>query len=442
MSVKIEVTEVRKEYEKLERDKLLDEVVDLFIQNEKLKRKLRKYENPHTPSSKQGFNKPEAQGLKVGRKEGKKTHHDGKTRNWEKPNKTVLVTTDKNPANGNKNIQKTGEYEDITIVDFEVKKIVTLYRCYYYEDLITGERFIARHHDIPDKGIFGKNTLAFASALHFEYRVPFAGVANIFTHIFDISMTAPTALDICNRTANKVASHYEDLNVKLQKSEIVNADETGSNQNGKSEWLWGFFTATLTFFMFFPQRGGEIVEIVLGDKFKGIIGCDGWSTYKIFSEKYGLLLQRCWAHLIREVKHRCKDTNDLNEAYIWIKDIFEKLKKSRALKTESLRKKRHEELITELDLWVQVYTHYSKMTDLVTKVKNGKNHWFTCVLYPEVEPTNNSAERGIRKFVILEKIIGCLRSEQGKRSTQIMMSLFGTWRLQCLNPYKELRAIL
>ena len=82
------------------------------------------------------------------------------------------------------------------------------------------------------------------------------------------------------------------------------------------------------------------------------------------------------------------------------------------------------------------------MRKLVTLVQNGKENWFTCVLHPEIEPTNNRAERGIRKFVILEKIIGCLRSEQGKSSTQIMMSLFGTWKLQGLNPYKELRAIL
>ena len=95
-----------------------------------------------------------------------------------------------------------------------------------------------------------------------------------------------------------------------------------------------------------------------------------------------------------------------------------------------------------MDRWIQIYQSHDGMRELVTKVRNGKNHWFTCVLYPEVEPTNNRAERGIRKFVILEKIMGCLRSEQGKRNTQIMLSLFGTWRLQGLNPYKELRAIL
>ena len=54
---------------------------------------------------------------------------------------------------------------------------------------------------------------------------------------------------------------------------------------------------------------------------------------------------------------------------------------------------------------------------------------------------------GSRKYTtygkqVIEKIIGCLRSEQGKRNMQVMLSVFQTWRLQGLNPYKELRAIV
>jgi len=255
-------------------------------------------------------------------------------------------------------------------------------------------------------------------------------------------MTPPTALDICTRGAEKVSKKYEEAGEILKASDVVNADETGSNQNGKSEWLWGFFTSTIAFFVFSSRRGGDIVEKVLGKYFKGILGCDGWSTYKVFSETYGILLQRCWAHLIREVKHVCKDVKDLNDAYVWIIDMFEKIKKLRKIKSKKIRKKGYEGLVAEMEMWIQMYQSRKGMREIVTKVRNGKNHWFTCILYPEVEPTNNRAERGIRKFVILEKIMGCLRSEQGKRNTQIMMSLFGTWKLQKLNPYKELRAIL
>jgi len=442
LSAKIKAADIRKDYEELEKDKLLDEVVDLVLENEKLKRKLKKYQNPHTPSSKLGFDKPQAQSLTVGRKKGKKSRHEGKTRGWEEPTRTIEVTADFNPKTGNTNIEEIDEYEERKIISFRIEKTVILYRVHYYKDLDTGEVFHALHPDLPDKGIFGKDVLAFANTLHFEHRVPYEHIANIFTHVFDIPMSTPTALDICNRVADKVSPKYEELNVLLKKSSVVNADETGSNQNGKPEWLWGFFTISLAFFVFFQQRGGEIVENVLGKNFKGIIGCDGWQTYKAYSEKHGVLLQRCWAHLIREVKHVCEKDKDLKSAYIWIKDIFERLKKARLLKRESLRRKKYAKLIEELDQWTQIYSSYRKMRKLVTLVQNGREYWFTCVLHPEIEPTNNRAERGIRKFVILEKIMGCLRSEQGKRTTQIMMSLFGTWRLQGLNPYKELRAIL
>jgi hypothetical protein len=443
LSAKIKANQIREEYEDLPKDEILDELVDKVLEIEKLKRKLRKYENPHTPSSKQGFDKPEAQGIPVGRKAGKKYIHLRTTRPIEIPNMPpVTVTADRNPSTGNTNIAETGFCIERIITDIKIEKIVTKYTILEYKDLDTEEIFFAKHPDIPEIGIFGKNIIALANSLHFEYRVTLAGVADIFTNIADISMTAPTVLELCNRAADKLEPKYQEINVKLRASDVVNADETGSNQNGKSEWLWGFFTPLFAYLVFCQQRGGDIVEKVLGKYFRGILGCDGWATYKVFSEKHGILLQRCWAHLIREVKHICKDVDGLNDAYIWICDIFEMVKKARKLKTKQIRKKKYVQLVAELDRWIQIYSSHRQTRDLVTLVKNGKEYWFTCVLYPEVEPTNNRAERGLRKFVIIEKIIGCLRSEKGKMNMQVMLSLFQTWRLQGLNPYKELRASL
>ena len=254
-------------------------------------------------------------------------------------------------------------------------------------------------------------------------------------------MTAPTVLDLCNRAVEKAVPVYEDIHVKLQEALVANADETGSNQNGKPEWLWGFFTPVLAFFVFNKQRGGDIVEKVLKN-FKGILGCDGWGTYKVFSENQGILLQRCWAHLIREVKKICKGVKDLDDAYIWICDMFDEIQRLRKIKSEKIRQKGYDALLAEMERWTQIYYVHDGMKDIVNKVRNGKEFWFTCVLHPEVEPTNNAAERGLRKFVVIKKIIGCLRSEQGKRNMQVMLSVFQTWRLQGLNPYKELRAIV
>ncbi len=441
LSAKIKL-EIIDEYKELPKEEILDKLADKIIELEKLKRKLRKYENPNTPPSKQGFDKTQAQGLPVGRKKGKKYDHPRTTRPKDIPNTPpITVTADCNPANGNTNIAETGFYVERIITDVKIEKIVTKYTFIEYNDLDTGELFLAAHPDVPDTGIFGKNIISIANLLHFEHRVTIEGVKDISTNVFDIPISAPTVLELCNRAVKKAEPVYEEIHIKLQQSPVANADETGSNQNGRSEWLWGFFTPLLAFFVFYKQRGGDIVNNVLKN-FKGVLGCDGWATYKVFSEKQGILLQRCWAHLIREVKKICKDIEGLNDAYIWICDMFEEIQRLRKIKSKKIRRRGYDKLVTEMERWCQIYYIHDGMKEVVNKVKNGKEFWFTCVLYPEVEPTNNMAERGLRKFVVIKKIIGCLRSEQGKRNMQVMLSVFQTWRLQGLNPYKELRAIV
>src|SRR3989338_5991068 len=79
LSAKIKV-EIIDQYKGFSKEEILDKLADKIIENDKLKKKLKKYENPHTPSSKQGFDKPQAQGLTVGRKPGKTYNHNRATR--------------------------------------------------------------------------------------------------------------------------------------------------------------------------------------------------------------------------------------------------------------------------------------------------------------------------------------------------------------------------
>ncbi len=211
-------------------------------------------------------------------------------------------------------------------------------------------------------------------------------------------------------------------------------------------WLWGFFSLTIALFVFDAKRGGDIVKRILGKDFKGILGCDGWSTYKVFSKEVGILLQRCWAHALRELKEICykkkKPDKNLVKAYEWLCEIFEKIKEARKIKSKEIREQLYTELVDELNTWIQIYKSYRRLRKFVNKIGNAENFWFTCVLHLEIEPTNNRAERGLRDWIVLRKIIGCLRSKQGFKTTETMLSLFSTWNLRNINPYEQLKAIL
>jgi len=97
---------------------------------------------------------------------------------------------------------------------------------------------------------------------------------------------------------------------------------------------------------------------------------------------------------------------------------------------------------TELRQWLNVTKSYKELRTVRTKIENGFEHWFTCIIHPEVEPTNNKAERTLREQVVLRKITGTLRNEKGTTANEVMMSLITTWKQQNKNPFLELRALL
>lgn len=78
---------------------------------------------------------------------------------------------------------------------------------------------------------------------------------------------------------------------------------------------------------------------------------------------------------------------------------------------------------------------HQNLRKLATKIKNGEDKWFNCILYPELPMDNNESERSIRPFVLIRKIIVCLRSEIGIRNYEIMMSLISTWQKQVKNAF-------
>ena len=61
---------------------------------------------------------------------------------------------------------------------------------------------------------------------------------------------------------------------------------------------------------------------------------------------------------------------------------------------------------------------------------------------PAVPADNNAAERGLRPLVTQRKISGGTRSPQGTTTAMALAALFGTWRLQGVNPFTACRSLL
>ena len=84
---------------------------------------------------------------------------------------------------------------------------------------------------------------------------------------------------------------------------MLNVDETGHKQNGQRQWTWCFRAGLYTLFKIDPTRSGDVLIEVLGTEFDGVLGCDYFSAYRRYHREFGVALQFCLAHLIRDVKY-------------------------------------------------------------------------------------------------------------------------------------------
>lgn len=430
-------------YKDKTKDDLIKELYDAYVEKEKLEKELKKYKNPNTPSSANKHIKENTQGLraKKGAKRGAPIGHKGATLNLPPAQKIISVTADSCIDCGSQNIEPTGYVKKRVVICYQKAKIIVKqYNQGEYRCLDCPKLFLANHADIPDKGIYDKNIISLVNYFKFKARMPHGILVDTMNNIFDVPMTEPTSLEIIRRTAEKLEPEYNKLEEEIKKSDVVNADETSHSVDGVNHWIWVFCNKLMSLFKFNRERGGNIVERVLGDEFNGKLVVDGWQTYRVYSEKHEkVLLQRCLGHGEREVKFECKEKYP--DLYAWFCDIYSMAKKGKMYKRKTKRCEMFEKCKADLERWITCAKHRRSLRKLAVKIENGGDCWFTGVLYPEVPLDNNEAERSLRPFVIMRKIIGCLRSEIGVRTYEVMMSLVSTWEKQGKNIFYTLKDI-
>jgi hypothetical protein len=83
-----------------------------------------------------------------------------------------------------------------------------------------------------------------------------------------------------------------------------------------------------------------------------------------------------------------------------------------------------------------------EVNELVEKLRNGLGHWLTFVTEPDVDSTNNRAERALREQVVMRKIFRSLRSAEGVKIHETITTMLATWRRRGLDPPEQLQSVL
>ena len=402
---------------------------------EELEKKLLLYENPHTPPSK---SKKEPPRKESSGKLGAPIGHPKYERKEPEPTGSVEYIEKTCPKCSNKLGKpfKTERILEEEIPDPQpievIEHLVNHYMCQH-----CNKHVIAKNN--APSGRFGKNVLTHVTLLKYEDRLPLRKTVSSLERHYNISITDVGIFNLTNQVSRKLEKPYKEIILKIRNSKVIYVDETEIKVNGVTYHLWTFVTDSEVVFVIRKSRSKSVLEEVLGDKFQGVICCDGWTAYSQYSSN----LQRCWAHLLREAKDLAENYSEFEGFYNSFKIIFKKIKKLRekpfSLKTREEWKERLTLEVEQITYQMNAYTEFRKFA---TKVKNGLEHWFTCLINLFVEPTNNTAERALRELIVQRKIMGGLRREKGAKIMEIITSVIATLKMRGLPTFQTIKSYL
>lgn len=423
------------------KEELIEEVVRLYEENEKLKRELRKYKNPNTPPSANQHLKPAASKIidvKPHRR-GAPFGHEGSTRSQKECGEPRHITAQQCPQCQSKDLQIIGhKQQQQEEIPPEIKPeavnitrdICKCNKCHL--------KFIARDNQTPLQGRFGINLIVLVIFLKFIVRGVLRKTTSFLEASFALKLAPASVQAIIERAAQAGEKEYAALKEKIRAAKLLYIDETSFSVLGKNWWVWVFRSDTDLLLVIRNSRGNNVLEEILGKDYAGIVVCDCWRAYDFLTNA---ILQRCWAHLLRKSKEL--ESVAGRHFHKKLSVLFDEIIKFNSTKkSEKQRLRKYAQMTRKLQ---KIVNHYSKSDECQAVAKYIDFHiesWFTCIKIAGIQPTNNYAEQAIRETVLVRKIIGAFRSVNGTKTYETLASLIATWQLQKLDIKKELTRML
>lgn len=298
----------------------------------------------------------------------------------------------------------------------------------------------------------GINLMALISTMRVEERSPVEMIKQHLKIFYHLNVSVGEIVGICHTVASFGKPQYEEIKQTILKSPVIYADETGGRENGKNGYFWNFSNTTHQFLLYRHSRGSKIVREVIGvdgENYEGVIVSDFYAAYN----EYAGFHQRCLVHYLRDMKGLLEEYPKDKILKTWTRDIkllFERAKQYTGPPSnlpigikQELREEKEAYFKKQLNNICEPFLgKQTVFSTLNARALKYISELFTFVRFPGILSDNNTAERALRHLVVSRKISGGTRSKKGSETKSILASLFGTWRLQKLNPFDQTKLLL
>jgi len=299
----------------------------------------------------------------------------------------------------------------------------------------------------------GHNLAAWIAYLNTEARMPVRAIQALLKQLCSVHISRGAIIDLLKLVSRKAEPTLESIKHEIRSADCVHADETGWRQNGEYRCLWSLSTPTARLYEIDMHRSAEVAIRLIGEHFQGVLVTDFYCVYNKILSKH----QRCWPHFGRALDELRLHPLMNPQIEEWINAVLNLWSQGRQYRRFCLtkpqfgagvfdRRRKRRELEATLTKLVEPYWEADKdeypQATLARRAGIFMNELFTFVEYPAVPDDNNAAERAIRPAVIMRKICGGTRSDEGTQTKAILMSVFATWKVRGLNPIDQCRTML
>lgn len=316
----------------------------------------------------------------------------------------------------------------------KVEPIVTEYQLHSLTCLVCGAHNQAEWPADMPKGGFGERLQATVSYFGGRFGLSKRDIEEALETICQVEISLGSIPAQERRVSQALAQPVAEAREYVQEQAVVNLDETSWQEWTQLFWMWVCTTPAVTVFRIFPTRGANGAEQLLGQDYPGIVGSDRYSAYNGLDPERR---QLCWSHLKRDFQawvERGGESQIIGRLLLaQVKTFFALWHRvrdgtlSRVDFQADMRPIRQE---VQALLTVGTFVKHGKTRQTCRNILKVEPALWTFVDHEGVEPTNNAAERALRRGVIWRRRSFGTQSDGGSRFVERILTVVSSLRQQ------------
>lgn len=317
-----------------------------------------------------------------------------------------------------------------------IEYVQPIYRCQACGALV--------YQPLPDevkRKHFGPGVLALVAVLTGMLNTSKRKALAMINEVFSVPMSLGGLSHCEAQLAQALEQPYHATMAHIRGQDVAHADETGWRRGNRQRgWLWALCCGGAAVFMIHAERGQKAARQLLG-AFGGVLVSDRWGGYNFFRG----VRQICWAHLKRDFKAISEAQDVLGQIGGELYGLAQKILRLRKRVRDGTLQwptfhRRMVPLMKRVEaLLEEGASSKCALSGKCRRILQHRDHLWTFVHDPRVEPTNNRAERIVRQGVLWRKSSFGTQSERGARYVERILTVCATCRLQGRSVIEYLR---